>query len=503
MRILTILGFCFLAMFLMLQPGLATAETIVIGSSSEATGLDPRLDVDSASISRVNVIMEPLLVFNEDMEFEPRLAEEWVTSDDGLTFTFQLRENVLFHHGREFTADDVKYTIEWVLDENNNAPNRNLYDDIEDIEIVNDHKVVLHLSNPNSFLLNNIARLQIVPHDESERLGEDFGSSPVGTGPYTFEQWRRDDFLLLSAFDEYWGGTPNLANVEFRPIPEDSSRLLAFEAEDIHVYQGGVLPREIDRLEEEGWLQRTAGTGFDYVAFNVESQYLEDRRVRQAISHMINRQGIVDNILEGVGKPAYSNITPNLPWHHPDLEPYEYNPERAKELIEEAGYAPGDITLDLVGSDHDIRMHFAEIIEYELGQIGIEVNLIVDEWGAFLDRVLHTSDYDMFILGWGGLLDPDRAMFRQFHSEELHNYPNYSNERVDELLERGPRVPADSQESLEIYWELQEILYEDLPYAHIYYTEELGVVQPYVEGWTIHPYSANSWMNAHEFKLHN
>ncbi len=475
----------------------ADETKLVVGVYAEAVDLDPRIDVSSPSFMRINAMMEPLVTFGTDLGLYPRLAVDWEFSDDGLTLTFELREGVQFHHGREFTSQDVKYTYEWVLDPDNEAPNRPLYDDIDRVEAPDPYTVVFHLSEVNTFLLNNIARMPIVPYDVAD--DPEFTREPVGTGPMVFESWVRDDRMVLRAFGDYWGGRAKVDVVEFRTIPEDATRLLAFEAGEIDMYHHGIPPLELERLEDDPdyVLQRTPGTGHTYLGFNTTAEPLDDARVRQVISHLIPRQAMVEEVEEGMGEPAVGPIMPYMPWSHPDLEVDEHDRERARELLAEAGY-PDGFEIRLHTFEMPAYMRIAEILLYELGQVGIDVDVTIEERGAFLARVMDTDNYDMFIWGWVGQLDPDRAMFRQFHSEgAFAGFTYYANPELDELLERGQRTPPDSDESIDIYRRAQEILAEELPYAVIYYHEEVGVNHPYVTGWEIHPYAANTYQDIH------
>lgn len=477
---------------------LAAAEKkLVVGGYAEAVELDPRTDISSPSFMRISTIMEPLVTFGTDLGLYPRLAVDWEFSDDGLTLTFYLREGVTFHNGRAFTAEDVKYTFEWLLDPANEAPNRPLYTAIDRVEVVDPYTAVFHLADVNTFLLNNIARLPIVPADAGE--DPDFGVNPVGTGPMVFESWIRDDRMTLRAFEDYWGGRAKVDVVEFRTIPEDATRLLAFEAGDIDFYHHGIVPLELARLEADPTyiLQRTPGTGYTYLGFNTASPPLDNVLVRQAISTVIPRVGIVEQVEEGMGEPAIGPVMPYMPWFHQDLEDYAYDPDRAVELLEEAGYGDG-FSIRLHTFEMPAYMRIAEILGYELSQIGIDLTVTIEERGAFLDRVMDGDDYDLFIWGWVGQLDPDRAMFRQFHSQgAFADFTYYANPELDQLLERGQRTAPDSDESIEIYRRAQEIVVEELPYAFIYYHEEVGVNHPYITGWEIHPYPANTYQDIH------
>lgn len=490
-----------LAAAALLSFGAATAQTtLVIGAPAELSNLDPRIASDTYSIQRVAVISEPLVTFDNDLSVIPRLATSWEFQDEGRTLVFHLREGVKFHDGSDFTSQDVKYTFEWVLNPDNPAQNRALYADIESIDTPDDHTVVMNLSNVNSFLLNNIARMPIAPL--SAEGVEDFTFNPIGTGPYKFESLRRDDRLLLSAFDDYWGGRGEIDFVEFRTIPEDGTRQLAFEAGDIHLTQAPPVPTDLARLEADDRyvVQRTPGTGYTYIGLNTNSAPLDNVLVRQAISHLVNREAIVSFVLNGIGEPGVSMISPNLPWFNPDVSRYDYDPERARELLAEAGF-DGGMTLRVHTNEAPVRIQIAEILQAELAEIGITLEINVEEFGAFNDRVQTTDDYDMFILGFGGQLDLDRSMYCQFTTNGSSNFTYYSNERVDELLEAGRRVPSDSQESIDIYSEAQMIVVEEAPVIYVNYTEEIAMFHPWVEGWTIHTESGKAYQDLHLVKF--
>ena len=474
-------------------------DRVVIGQQADAPGLHTLVDVDVYAFERINMISEPLVFIEHDLSLSPHLAVDWKISEDAMQIEMELREGVLWHHGREFVAEDVSYTYEWVLDEDNPAANRDLYAAIEEIEIIDDYHIIFHLSEPYTFLINNMARIGIVPYDYHEEVGhEEFRQAPIGTGPYVHEEWADDDYHILTAFDDYWGGEPNFEVVDFRPIPEDSSRLLAFEAGEIDMYQGGVVPEELARLEEDPdvVVDRTTGTGYDYLGMNLASEFnpeaMASLDLRLAITHAVNREAIVEHVQRGIGSPGKSQIIPEMPHFNPDIDYPEYDPDLAREYFAESGLE--ELTLQLYVHEDPVNMEIAEIVAYELGQIGIEVDVNVEEWGAFLDRILGTNEYDLFILGWTGQVDPDRASYRQFHSQGTMNMVNFSNERVDELLERGRALDPNSQESIENYQEVQQILLEEHPKAFIAYQESVALIQPWFEGFRNHPYGANTWL---------
>ena len=493
---LTILALCLSMAF-----SAALAETrLVIGESAEAVSLDPRVENDVPSYTRIQTIMEPLITFDTGMELAPRLAESWEVSEDGLDITFTLREGVMFHNGETLSADDVVYTFEWVMDAANASVHRAIYNDIQSVEAISDSQVVFRLEAANAFVLNNIALMPIVPASVADSDG--FRDNPIGTGPLMFESWARDDRMVLRAFDDYWGGRPQVDVVEFRAIPDDTARLLAFEAGDIDLYQGRVVPSEVANLEANPnvTVQRIPGLTYTYVAFNQQVEGLQDVRVRQAISHLIDRDAIISRVKEGTAEEAISMFPSNSPWFHEGVPRFSYNPERAAELLAEAGVS--ELSLRLHTNQNPIREQIAEILAFELGRLGIEVTISIEEWGAFLGRIQSDEgDYDMFILGWSRNVDPDRAIARQFDSQGGSNETFFANERIDEILALGRTMPLLSDEQLAMYNEAQEIIVDEAPYAFIFFDEEVGVQQANISGWDMHPYVTATFQDIHLFEV--
>lgn len=470
-------------------------KTLVIGTVAEASDLDPRITYDVYSYQRMYAIMEPLLVFDTDLSYKPRLATSWEYAEDGSSITFNLREGVSFHHGRTFTAEDVKYTFDWMLNPDNPAANPALYEDIEEVVILDPYTVRFDLSGDNSFILNSIARLHIVPADLGEN--EDFGSNPVGTGPFIFDSWSRDDRMVLLANAEYWGGAPKVERVEFRPIIEDATRLIALEVGELDLYYGQPVRSELDALEADDDIvvQRVNGLGHQYVAMNTEHPALGDVRVRQAISHLLPREAIVERILDGVGTVGTGPISPDAAFFNPDAPTYPYDPERAAELLAEAGIE--NLSLRLHTNENPIRPQMAEVLQFEAAQIGVEIEVIVEEFGAFIDRLLGSTDYDLYLIGWSGNVDPNYAMYELFHSNGGSNFTAYGNPELDVLLDEGRRLAPNSPESIATYKEAQMVLMNDAPFAFINHSEEVALNRAEILNWEAHPYSSATFQDLH------
>jgi peptide/nickel transport system substrate-binding protein len=497
MRIRTIL--VALATLSFLFAGIASAQTrLIVGGTAEASGLDPRRVNDVPSFQRIWTMFESLLVFEKDLSYRPRLATSWSFSEDGSAITFQLREGVKFHHGTEFTSADVKYTIDWMNNPDNPVLNRQLWSSLARVETPDPYTVVVHLDPVNVWALNALARLPIVPADLGDL--DSFPTDPKGTGPFEFVEWVRDDRLVVRKYADYWD--PEVGNIDevvIRTIPEDAARLLAFEANELDLYHGQVVPIEVPRLEAEtNAITRTTGLGWTYLGMNTRNPYLADARVRQALYHLLPAEAIVQRVYNGIGTVSVGPIPPESIYFSPDVPVYPYDREAARALLAEAGFADGFTVRLHTNAANMVRLQIAEILQFEAAQVGINIEIIGEEFGAFIDRVMAGRDFDTFILGWSGNVDPDYATYGLFKTGASNNYTGYSNARVDELLDLGRVTEPGSPESIAIYQEVQNLLMADVPFAFFNNTEEIGLVQPWIQGWSVHPYGSGTYMDLHK-----
>jgi peptide/nickel transport system substrate-binding protein len=486
-----------IAVTLLLSGAALAQNRLVVATVAEASGLDPRLVSDVYSYQRIYTMMEPLIVFEHDLAYRPRLATSWEFDEDGRVITFTLREGVTFHHGKPFTAEDVKYTIDWVRDPDNPSLVRNLYANISEVEVIDDLTVRITVDHTNVWIMNALARLHILPADIGDT--NDWNVDPVGTGPFRFVEWVRDDRMVVEAFDDYWGEQGNVDEVVFRPITEDGTRLLSFEAGELDLFHGQVTPGEVPRLEETDGItvSRTTGLGHAYLGFNFRNETLANDLVRQAFAHLIPSEAIVARVLNGIGTLGVGPISPDSIYFASDIPRYPYDPERARELLAEAGLADG-LGVRLHTNENPVRIQIAEILQFEAARVGIDVDVTIEEFGAFIDRILgDDKDFDLYILGWSGNVDPDYATYGLFRTDGDNNYIGYGNPIVDELLDFGRTLPPGSTESIATYQEIQRLLLADLPFAFINNTEEIGVVHDWIDGWSVHPYASATFQDLH------
>ncbi|EGL83680.1 ABC-type transporter, periplasmic subunit [Caldalkalibacillus thermarum TA2.A1] len=468
--------------------------TLVIAVLSDATHLDPHLgaDIPSANVYH-GKIFETLVVQDEHMEIQPGLATEWERIDD-LTWEFKLREGVQFHDGTEFTAEAVKANIERILDEELGSPRANLFEMITEVEVVDDYTVRLVTAYPFTPLLANLAHYSggiISPQaiEAEKNGGTPISQHPVGTGPLKFEAWEPGQEIVLSKFEHHWGEGVKVDEVVFKVVPEDATRVSMVETGEAHIAEP-VEASNIDRIEASPnmKLYRSEGLGIDYIGFNLNKKPFDDVRVRQAINWAVDTEAIIDHVYNGVGMKAEGPMGPRVWGYHPDLKGYGYDPEKAKQLLAEAGYADGFQTT-IWTNDNPERMNVAEVVQSQLKEVGIEADIEVMEWGAYLEHTA-AGKHDMFILGWSNMTgDADYNQYYLFHSAAHGSAGNrtfYTNERVDELIELG-RQETDPEQRLAYYHEAQEIEVEEAPMIFLRHTEYIAALGKDVEGFWLHP----------------
>ncbi|KXZ40232.1 peptide/nickel transport system substrate-binding protein [Alkalithermobacter thermoalcaliphilus JW-YL-7 = DSM 7308] len=462
-------------------------DSIVVAQGADAKTLDPHGTNDQPSSRVMKQIYNTLVTANEDMEIVEGLAEKWEAVDEK-TWEFTLRQGVKFHNGEELKASDVKFTLERMLGSDQVS---HIVEAIESVEAPEDYKVVIKLKEPFAPILFHLSHTaaSILNEKAVKEAGDDYGQRPVGTGPFKFVSWQSGDRIELEAFEDYFEGAPQIKKVTFRNITEGTSRTIALETGEVDIaYDIEAIDKEKVISNDKLDLIEEPSLSLSYIGFNTQKEPFNKKEVRQAISHAINRDDIIAVVLNGAGEKAGAPIGPRVFGHNPNIKPHEYNVEKAKELLKQAGYENGFKTT-IWTNDSPARIQIAQIVQAQLKEIGIDVAIETLEWGSYLDRTAR-GEHDMFILGWVTVTgDADYGLYALYHSSAKGGAGNrsfFENAKVDELLEKG-RTTVDASEREKIYYEVQEIIVDETPIANLTYGNHNVGIQKGVKGFRLHP----------------
>lgn len=480
----------------------AAQEEIVLnaGLDVDAGTMDPRLARDTSAARMQELLFNGLVRLGPNLEPQPDLATSWEYTSP-TTLVFELRPGVTFHNGQPFTAEDVIYTYTTLVDEDFGAPRRSLYTPIESVKALDELTVQFNLSQPYAPLLQYLD-MGIVPHGAAAELGLDYGNNPIGTGPFKLESWERGTQIHLSAFDDYYKGRPNIDRINISIIPDNNVRLIALESGDLDLIHSPVPPQALARLEasEDIVVETTTGLGYTYLNLNLRNPILEDVRVRKALAHLSDRETISEVIFYGMDAPGESFLLPNTYFYTDAVTTYDYDPERAILLLEEAGWTDSDgdgirdkngqpLSLELTTNVDPNREQILEFLQGEWAQYGIDASVRVYEWPSYIADII-AGNYDIGLIGWLLLTDPDRASYLQFLTGGDNNYGGYSNPEVDRLLEQG-RVETDPEKRKEIYTKIAQIITDEVPYIFLLYQGYVVMHDPGLEGFVVNP--TGSW----------
>ncbi|MCR6098681.1 glutathione ABC transporter substrate-binding protein [Salipaludibacillus agaradhaerens] len=488
-------------------------DNLVIGTLSDAEAMDPHGSNDVPSSNVQTNIFETLVKHSADMELEPLLATEWeATADDVWEFT--LRDDVTFHDGSEFNAEVVKANIERILDEDVASPRSFLYNMVEEVVVVDDYTVEFHTEYPFAPLPSHLAHngggmisLEAIEADyeameDGGQPGDYINENPIGSGFFKFEEWQTGDRVELVRNDDYWGEPAQVQSVTFKVVPEDLTRIGELETGTAHIIDP-VSPSDKARVENTDGIHvdETESLSLSYIGFNLQKEPFDDPLVRQALSMAINKDDIIEGVLEGTGTPAVGPIGEQVFGFSDEVEALPYDPERAQELLAEAGYEDGFETT-IWTNDNRERMDMAELVQAQLAVIGVDAEIEVLEWGAYLDNTAQ-GEHDMFILGWVTVTgDADYGMHALFHSDnhgEAGNRSFISNDELDNLLDQA-REETDESAREALYKEAMEILVDEAPMLYIYHQTYLDGVRDEVQGYWKHP---NGLYQLHEVSIEN
>ena len=480
-------------------------NVVVVGQIAEPQSLDPHA-VTATNDFRILVnVYDGLVRFADGtLEVEPALAESWEISEDGLTYTFDLREGVTFHDGTPFNAEAVKFNFERMLDEEHPFHNTGpfplafFFSAVEEVTAVDETTVQFKLNEPFAPFLSNLAYPTglIVSPAAVEQHGEEVGRNPAGTGAYRFAEWQSNQRVVITRNEDYWDGAPSLEAIVFRPITDANTRVAEMLAGGIDIMVE-VPPDAIGQFRDapDFEVHEQAGPHVWYVMLNMKEGPFTDQKVRQAANYAVNKESLVNDVLQGTAEVSAGPIPPAFAWaYNEEVEPYPYDPDRARQLLEEAGYDGEEITFYVTegGSGMLDPVAMGTAIQADLAAVGMNVKIETYEWNTFLGQVNPGLEGKAHMAEMAWMTnDPDTLPFLTLRTEALpdaggFNSGYYSNNEVDEMLNQA-RVSVESEERATLYQQVQEVVHEDAPWIFVANWKQGAVTTANVEGFKLQP----------------
>ena len=458
-------------------------ETLVYGSG-DYTRINPAMDEHG----EINIlIFNGLTAHDGDNQIIPALAESWEFDEATCTYTFHMAEGVKWHDGEPVTAEDVKFTIEAIMDPENGSENAPNYEDVEEINVIDEHTIAFRLTAPNVAFLDYMTMAVLPKHllEGEDMQTSDFFRSPVGTGPYKLTEWDEGQAITLTKNEDYFKGEPNIDTIIFKIVTDDNAKALQLRSEELDLAL--LTPKDAAAFaEDEAYTCYDMETS-DYrgILFNFWNEYWQNNRdLIPAVCYAIDRESIVNAVLLGQGMTAYGPLQRNI-YNNEEVEHYDYDPEKAKAVLEEADcemnedgfyYRDGEKVgfVISVGAGDQVRIDIAQIAAQQLQQIGMDVTVEIPaqvDWGGQM----------AYLIGWGSPFDADDHTYKVFGTDKGANYSGYSNELVDQYLTQA-RQSDDPEVRAEAYDKFQEELAKDPAFAFICYLDANYVADAGIKG---------------------
>jgi peptide/nickel transport system substrate-binding protein len=459
---------------------------IVIAQGGDPSTLDPHMHAENFTFAVVHNVFDHLVrrfVKDGQLAHEPGLATSW-TAVNPTTWEFKLRPGVKFHNGEDFNAEAVKFSIERVLNPEQKARWRWAFADIERVEVVDPLTVRIVTKVPFPTLITNLAFcMPIVPPKYVREKGDTHvATNPVGTGPFKLVRWRKDDALVLEANEGYWRGAPRIKTLVFRPIPDESTRVAALSAGEVDIARG-VPPSLVKQIADNPRTRISrvpSALNIHVILDTLKEGPLRDRRVRQAINYGVDKEGIIKSILEGNGGAVGGPLTPVMFGFAPDVKPYPYDPERAKRLLAEAGFAQGiSLTLNSPNGRYLKDKEVNEAIAGQLSRIGIRTQVAVHEWGTYVSK-WPDGLVPMYMIGWAGTWDADGIMFPLLRTGQ--RFSRWSHPDFDALIDKARRT-LDQGERVKLYRQATQLAHDEAPWLFLFHGMDIYGVSRAVADW--------------------
>jgi peptide/nickel transport system substrate-binding protein len=459
-------------------------KEVVVGLGAEPRTLMGVTIVDWTTNNMLEHIYDRLLDRDaKTLKPKPMLATAWKVVND-TTWEFTLRKGVKFHNGEPFTAESVKATFEYMLDPatKSHYATAAYWKPVKEVQVVNDSTVRLLTDKPYPSLLDHasLTDLLILPPKALKELGpQKLAEHPIGTGPFRFVEWRRDERLVLERNPDYWQGPADVSRVTFRFIPEFSARLAALLSGEIDIMKD-VPPHAVEAVERSGRakVRATVSSRINYLALvNLKPGPMQDVRVRRAMNHAVNVDELISQVLKGRATKMCGPLAPTNIDFAP-VECYRHDPARALALLKEAGIDATklQLTLDTPSGRYPLDKDVSLAIAAQLQRLGMTVNVVVNEWGTHLDKIKNRNTGDMFFLGWGPALHGQGTIEPLFKADAT--YSSYGNDKVlDDKIARAVTT-VDARARAAAYAELQRLVHDEAPWVFLWQQHDLyGVAQ--------------------------
>lgn len=479
----------------------AEPGTFVVLLDSEPKGVDPRFATSDASAKLVGLLHAGLTSTDTATGISELELAESIEQPTPLRYEVTLRDDVKFHNGQPVTSADVEYTYMELGSELVMSPYAGTTRRIAKFEILDDRRFNIVLAEPHAPFITDLS-LGIVPKSICAGHKECPGD-PIGAGPFKWDSAEGSKKIVFRAFPDYFAGKPKIERLVFKVVKDDNTRLIALLGNTADLVQNAVAPLMLPVVDDNDRLVVESAPSFKYtyIAFNLEHEILDDVRVRKALAHGIDRDAIILHKFRGLARTSTGLLAPNHWAYNPEVETYDYDPKRAMQLLDEAGYPDPDgpdgplprFEIEFKVSANKFRQSLAELMAHQLAKIGIAVTVRAYEWGTFFADV-KSRNFAMTTLQWPSALEP--SLYRWiFHSENIPTAENrsaganrgaYSNPRVDALLDAG-NTETDPEKRKVIYQEVQAILADELPYISLWHEDNIAILRRGTTGYWVTP----------------
>lgn len=470
--------------------------------SGEPSGLIAMLAGESSASAIAGNIFNSLLRYDKNLELTGELAQSWQISADKKTIIFHLKPNLKWADGHDLTSADVLFTWQLMTDDNTRTPYGADYKLVQKASTPDAQTFVVSYAQPYAPALDSWASLHVLPKhilQGQDINNSDFARHPIGSHYYQLASWKNGESISLVRNPNATQGSAKIERLLSRIIPDKAAQFLELMADNIDsmglnsVQYARIFPARPE-LNQKFNLYKELGNSYTYLGFNLKRKPFDDIRVRKAFNYAIDKQEIIDGVLLGLGEPVASPYKPGTRWSNPKLKPYEYDPEKARGLLAEAGYIDHDgdgivdkngqpLRFEILTNQNKEREMTAVLIQRRLKDVGVDVSIRVVEWATFISRFIKTGDFSAVVLGWGLGQEPDQ--YNIWHSSQQQpgqfNFIAYQNAQVDQLLESG-RLELDPERRTQIYHQFAEILYQDSPIVYLFAGYGLPAIHKRVKG---------------------